>query len=66
MLRTLSRLAFGKGILGGSKPWFYVGVAVTGLRLLGRMAKREPEVVYSETLDAGHTLLISHLTRDKA
>lgn len=65
MLRTLSRLALGRGLLGGSKPWFYVALAVTGLRLLGRMAKREPEVVYSETLDPGHMLSISHLTRDK-
>jgi hypothetical protein len=66
MLRALSRLALGKGFFGGSKPWLAVGVAVTGLRIFVKMAKREPQVVYSETLDAGHSLVITHFTRDGA
>jgi hypothetical protein len=66
MLRTLARLALGKGFFGGSRGWLAVGVAATGLRVFAKMAKREPEVVYRETLDAGHSLVISHFPRDKS
>ena len=66
MLKTLSRLALGKGLLGGSRPWLVVGVAATGLRIFARMARREPEVVYRETLEAGQSLVISHVARDKS
>ncbi|HEX8771682.1 MAG TPA: hypothetical protein VF711_13025 [Acidimicrobiales bacterium] len=66
MLRALARLALGKGLFGGSRAWLAVGVAATGLRVFAKMAKREPEVVYRETLDAGHSLTISHFVRGKA
>ncbi|MDQ6927891.1 MAG: hypothetical protein M3159_04420 [Actinomycetota bacterium] len=66
MLRSLSRLALGKGLFGGSRPWLAVGVAATALRVLVKMAKKEPEVVYRENLEAGHSMVISHFGSDKA
>lgn len=66
MLRALSRRALSKGLFGGSRAWLVVGLATTGLRIFARMAKREPVVVYSETLDAGHSLVISHFPPGKA
>lgn len=63
MLAALTRLAFRKGLLGGSRPWMAVGGAALALRLLKKMAARQPEVVYCEELQPGQTLTISH--RDK-
>ncbi len=62
MLRTLFRIGLRKGLMGGSKPWLIVGAVAGGIRLLGRMAGREPEVVYCEKLEPGERLAISHLT----
>jgi len=63
MLAALTRLAFRKGVLGGSRAWVAVGGAAVALRLLKRMAARQPEVVYCETLEPGQTLLVSHRDR---
>ncbi len=62
MLRTLFRIGVTRGLLGGSRPWLIVGALAGGLRLVGRMAAREPDVVYSEKLEPGRRLVISHLT----
>jgi len=62
MLKWLIRLGFLKGLLGGSKSWLLVGAAAGAVRLLARMAGREPEVVYCEPLQPGQRMVISHLT----
>ncbi|MDP8936159.1 MAG: hypothetical protein M3O23_00120 [Actinomycetota bacterium] len=62
MLRMLLRTGVRKGLFGGSKPWLVVGALAGGVRLLGRMATREPEVVYCEKLEPGQRVVISHLT----
>ena len=62
MLRILIRSGLRKGLLGGSKPWLIVGAAAGGIRLLGRMAAREPDVVYCEKLEPGERMVVSHLT----
>lgn len=61
MLRYLTGVAFRRGALGGSRGWTIVGAAVVALRVVGRLAAREPEVVYHEQLEPGQTLVISHL-----
>ena len=65
MLRTLLRMGFRKGLIGGSKPWLVLGAAAGGIRLLGRMARREPEVVYCEELQPGQRVIVTHLTETK-
>jgi hypothetical protein len=65
MLRTLTRIALRKGLFGGSRPWLMVGVAASGLRILARMAKNEPVLVYRDTLEVGHSLVISHFPPDQ-
>lgn len=53
------RAGLRKGLLGGSRPWLYVGVAAAGARLLARMARREEEVVYREELQPGESVVVS-------
>jgi hypothetical protein len=62
MLKTLVRIGFARGI-GGSRGWLTLGVVAGGLQLLRRMAKREPDVVYSEELYPGQSVVIQHFPR---
>ncbi len=62
MLRSLTRLGVVRGLLGGNRGWMALGAVATGLRVVGRMARKEPKVVFSEQLDPGQTLVITHLT----
>ena len=65
MLRALTRIGMRKGLFGGSRAWMYVGGAAALMRLLGRMASRQPETVFCEDLEPGQTLLIRHIPRDQ-
>ena len=62
MLRTLTRLGVVRGLLGGNRGWMALGAVAVGLRGVGKMARKEPKVVFSEQLDPGQTLVITHLT----
>ena len=62
MLRTLTRLGVYRGLLGGNRGWMALGAVAVGLRGLGRLAGKEPKVVFSEQLDPGQTLVVTHLT----
>ncbi|MGI8807376.1 MAG: hypothetical protein ACR2KK_05975 [Acidimicrobiales bacterium] len=62
MLKTLVRVGFARGI-GGSRGWLALGVIAGALRLLRRMAKREPDVVYCEELYPGQSVVIQHFSR---
>jgi hypothetical protein len=59
VLRTLTRLGMRRGLLGGSRPWTMVLLVAGGLRVLQRLAEGK-EVVFSEKLDPGTTLLITN------
>ena len=60
LIRVLMRNGFRKGFLGGSRSWLIVlGVAGT-VRLIQRINEREPEVVFSEKLQPGESLVIAH------
>lgn len=63
MLRSLIRLGVVRGLFGGNRGWLALGAAAAGVRGLARLARKEPDVVYSEDLEPGQSLLISHLTR---
>lgn len=63
VLKAASRFALGRGI-GGSRVWLSIGIAATGLRVLGRLVRKEPDVVYSEPLEPGQRLFITHFTRE--
>lgn len=60
MLSLLLRHGFRKGVLGGNRRWLVVGGAALGVRVLGRLARREPEVVYCEELSPGEALVVAH------
>jgi len=62
MLRSLTKLGITRGLLGGSRGWLAIGTAAVSLRLLAKMAIKEPKVVFSEDLAPGESLVITHLT----
>ena len=59
MLRSLTRLGLRRGLLGGSRPWTVLFVVAGGLRLLRRITEGK-EVVFSEKLEPGTTLVITN------
>ena len=58
VLRTLARSGLRRGLLEGRRGWLMIGVTATGLRLLGRLTSRKPEVVYRTELSPGERLEI--------
>ena len=66
MLRRLTRTGLRRGLMGGSKPWLAVGAAAGAFRLLGRVAGKQPKVVYCEPLHPGETLIIRQEGPDTA
>lgn len=48
-----------RGLLGGSKPWTYLWLLLAARRVLRRLARDEPEVVYREDLLPGESLVIT-------
>ena len=62
MARRVTRLGAVRGLLGGSRGWFAIWAAAAGFRLVAKVVRREPKVVYSEDLEPGESLVITHLT----
>ena len=58
--RFLMARAMRRGLLGGSRFWTVVGTLGIAMRVLRKLVKDEPEVVYSEELASGQTIVISH------
>jgi hypothetical protein len=56
---ALFRRGLKKGVFGGSRPWLVLWLVLAGLRVLRRITRDEPELVFSETLDPGQSLVIS-------
>ena len=65
-MRRLMRVGLRKGVFEGSRAWMTIGVVAGALRLLKRMAAREPEVVLCEELPEGATLVIANRPREAA
>ena len=64
MLRYLYRRAQLKGLFGGSRPWTIVWAALLGARLLRRVLRDKPEILYSEELAEGESLVITTKERE--
>ena len=61
----LRKNAVRRGLFGGNRWWMALGILIYGRRLVRKIAGRDPEVVYSERLEPGQSLLITH-ERDAA
>lgn len=53
-----------RGLLGGSKPWTYLWLFLVAKRILRRLTRDEPEVVYRTELHAGETIVVSSGDRE--
>ena len=62
MLAYLRARALSKGLLGGRRFWIGLGFVVWTIRFFQWLGRRETEVVYRETLGAGHSVTVSHST----
>ncbi|HEY8526118.1 MAG TPA: hypothetical protein VIL48_14200 [Acidimicrobiales bacterium] len=60
-LQFLQRNGVRKGVLGGSRGWFWVAVGTYGVRRLRRAIGSEPELVFRGELKPGETFQIGHL-----
>lgn len=58
MLRYLYRRGQLRGLFGGSRGWTVVWAVIFGARMLKKATTREPEVVYSEVLGPGETVIL--------
>lgn len=54
-----------KGLVGGSRTWLVVGAFAGGMRLLQRMARKDPQVLMCEELPEGGVLVITNKGRDE-
>lgn len=57
--RLLMTKAVTSGFLGGSRFWTAVGTLGLAMKVLKRLTRDEPEVVYCERLSPGESLLVS-------
>ena len=60
IVQMLRRNGMRKGILGGSRGWAAVAVGTWGYTTLKKLARREPELVFSEELKPGERIIISN------
>ena len=52
LLRIITRRGLARG-LGGSRTWMAVGATAAGIRVLQRIAKNQPEVLYRTLVKPG-------------
>jgi hypothetical protein len=60
-VRALRRTSTRRGLLGGSRGWMAVFVALTGGRLLRKAVRRTPQLVTVERLEPGQSMTIRAL-----
>ncbi|MCA1693031.1 MAG: hypothetical protein LC733_12865 [Actinobacteria bacterium] len=66
LLRTLARTGFRRGLAGpGGRGWLAVGLAAGVIQFLRRKAD-EPKVSYSEQLEPGQSIVITHFAKGEA
>ena len=62
MPRRITRMGAVRGLLGGSRAWFLMWAVAGAFKMLAKLVRKEPEVVYNEDLQPGESLVITHLT----
>jgi hypothetical protein len=60
ILGVARRHAIERGLLGGSRTWLLLGGLAWAFRAMRWALKPAPTTVFSERLDIGETLVISH------
>lgn len=60
-MRLVYTQAMRRALFDGSRPWTYVFLAMTLLRLYRRASGKVPETVFLESLEPGQALVITHL-----
>jgi len=63
MVRLLLRNGLQKGVLGGSRAWLVLGGVGLMFKMFKKLGGSEPEVVYSEELPVGTTIVIANEPR---
>lgn len=53
-----------RGLLGGSRPWTYLWLFLVAKRILRRLTRDSPEVVYRSELQPGETIVVSSADRE--
>lgn len=64
MLKLLRARALARGLLGGSRPWTVLWAVFMGVKLLRRLTRDQPDVVFSSTLEPGQAFIISNRDRE--
>jgi len=64
MIPYVRRRAMVRGPLGGSRSWTYLWALLFAVRMIRRLTKSKPELLLSETIGPGQTLLISGIDRE--
>lgn len=59
LLRSLARLAFRRGVLGGSRQWVAVWVLAALWTRARRKSDEPPAVIHREVLEPGRSIRIS-------
>lgn len=60
----LYRQAQLRGLLGGSKPWTVLWTVLAARRLLKRLLRDEPEILFRTELQPGEALVVSNKDRE--
>ncbi len=60
-MRILYRQAVRRALFDGSRPWTYVFLGITLVRMYRRASGKVPETVFLESLEPGQALVITHL-----
>ena len=60
ILRTIERTGMTRGLMGGSRGWFYVGTGLWTLRKVRSLAQRQPEILLREELRPGERMTIAN------
>ena len=60
LLGSLVRKGWRRGVLGGERLWLVLGAAALALQFVVRVARKKEEVVFSEKLRPGETIVITH------